>query len=240
MEYLHAVQDLYHELGELRGLEAELAKLKVSSESFQERYNSMVRTELILGLNKIRDKYLSALIGTPEAEYLNNLLLQYSGKIYNPNSELLDKEIEFLDLTVRSRNSLMAAQFYHVGQVAQMKESYLSKFPNVGRQSVRNIKEALEKKELTLDMNLDYKVSSNSKLFDLEIIYLNDSSLVFPGNSLLDFFKSINIQFLGELVQYDEKDFSNLHRSDLYSLKNYLENRSMSFGMQIPRYSIAK
>lgn len=236
MGYLEAVQEMYKELGELRGLEAELASLRVSSESFQQRYDSMVKTELTSGLNKIRDKYSSALIGTVEEEYLNNLSLQYTGENYSPKSELLNKEIDFfIGLTTRSINSLMAAQFYHVGQVAQMKESYLSKLPNVGRQTIYNIKEALGQKELTLDMNLGYSVSPNSKLFDICV-----NSNFFFNASLTANLNSKNITFLGELVQYEEKDFSDLNPNDFFSLKDYLEQRSMSFGMQIPRHSIIK
>ncbi len=240
MTYLQAVQELYHELGELRGLEAELAKLKVSSESFQERYNFMVRTELILGLNKIRDKYSQVFIGTAEEEYLNNLLLHYTGEISSPKAELLEKEIDFLNLSTRSSNCLKAENFYHIGQVAQMKEVYLLTLFNVGIKTLTEIKEEMNRKGLSMNMNLGYKVSEDSKLFDIRLDQMDRYTPIWISADLMNFMESKNIKFLGELVQYKTEDFSTLNRNNFEDLKNYLEHRSMSFGMQIPRYTIAK
>jgi DNA-directed RNA polymerase alpha subunit len=65
--------------------------------------------------------------------------------------EVLAKPIDDLELTVRSHNCLTAENISTVGQLVTLAEYDLLKFPNLGRKSLKEIKEVLfEKFKLTL------------------------------------------------------------------------------------------
>jgi DNA-directed RNA polymerase subunit alpha len=57
--------------------------------------------------------------------------------------EVLAKSIDELELTVRSHNCLSAENIKTIGQLMSITEYDLLKFPNLGRKSLKEIKEEL-------------------------------------------------------------------------------------------------
>ena len=63
---------------------------------------------------------------------------------------LLARKIDDLELTVRSMNCLMAEEIYTVGELIKHSEVALLKTPNLGKKSLREIKEVLQEWGLKL------------------------------------------------------------------------------------------
>ncbi len=68
---------------------------------------------------------------------------------------LLVRSVDDLELTVRSANCLKAEDIFYIGDLVQKSEYELLKAPNLGRKSLTEIKEILEKKGLSLGMRLE-------------------------------------------------------------------------------------
>ncbi|MCE5387388.1 MAG: DNA-directed RNA polymerase subunit alpha [Acidithiobacillus sp.] len=68
---------------------------------------------------------------------------------------LLERTVDDLELTVRSANCLKAEDIFYIGDLVQKTEQELLKAPNLGRKSLNEIKEILEKKGLSLGMRID-------------------------------------------------------------------------------------
>lgn len=68
---------------------------------------------------------------------------------------LLLKPIDELELTVRSANCLKAESIYYIGDLVQKTEVELLKTPNLGKKSLNEIKEVLEKHALKLGTQLE-------------------------------------------------------------------------------------
>ena len=63
---------------------------------------------------------------------------------------LLARKIDDLELTVRSTNCLKAEEIYTIGELIKWKERELLKTPNLGKKSLREIKEVLQEWGLKL------------------------------------------------------------------------------------------
>ena len=71
--------------------------------------------------------------------------------IHNIPKNVLEASISDLDLTMRAFNCLAAENVYTIGKLIQHSEYDLIKFPNLGRKSLKEIKEQLyDKFKLTL------------------------------------------------------------------------------------------
>ncbi len=70
---------------------------------------------------------------------------------YDP---LLLRPVDDLELTVRSANCLKAENIYYIGDLLQRSEVDLLKTPNLGKKSLNEIKEVLEKHSLELGTDL--------------------------------------------------------------------------------------
>ncbi|MCE5393415.1 MAG: DNA-directed RNA polymerase subunit alpha [Acidithiobacillus sp.] len=68
---------------------------------------------------------------------------------------LLQRTVDDLELTVRSANCLKAEDIFYIGDLVQKTEQELLKAPNLGRKSLNEIKEVLEKNGLSLGMRID-------------------------------------------------------------------------------------
>ena len=68
---------------------------------------------------------------------------------------ILLRPVDDLELTVRSANCLKAENIYYIGDLIQRSENELLKTPNLGRNSLNEIKEVLASKSLSLGMKLE-------------------------------------------------------------------------------------
>ena len=68
---------------------------------------------------------------------------------------ILLRPVDDLELTVRSANCLKAENIYYIGDLIQRTENELLKTPNLGRKSLKEIKEVLAARGLTLGMKLE-------------------------------------------------------------------------------------
>jgi DNA-directed RNA polymerase subunit alpha len=69
--------------------------------------------------------------------------------------DFLDKNVEDLELSVRSANCLKNADIQYIGQLVQKTDAEMLKTKNFGRKSLNEIKALLSQHELTLNMNHD-------------------------------------------------------------------------------------
>ncbi len=69
--------------------------------------------------------------------------------------ELLDRNVEELELSVRSSNCLKAAKIKTLGELVQKTESDMLKYRNFGRKSLKEITDILEGMGLHLGMDVD-------------------------------------------------------------------------------------
>ncbi len=68
---------------------------------------------------------------------------------------LLLRSVDDLDLTVRSANCLKAEDIFYIGDLVQRTEVELLKTPNLGRKSLTEIKDVLDRHGLSLGIRLD-------------------------------------------------------------------------------------
>ena len=70
-------------------------------------------------------------------------------------SELLNRSVEELELTVRSYNCLKNANIQTIGELVQKTEAEMLRTKNFGRKSLNEIKEILANMGLALGMRID-------------------------------------------------------------------------------------
>ena len=76
----------------------------------------------------------------------------------DPNTDyppFLDKNVEDLELSVRSANCLKNAQIQYIGELVNKTDAEMLKTKNFGRKSLNEIKEVLAQRGLTLGMRLE-------------------------------------------------------------------------------------
>ena len=74
---------------------------------------------------------------------------------FSPNS-ILDKPLDFLELSVKTVNCLEAEGFRYVGQIVQNNKRSLLKCPNLGWESFQEIVQALKRRKLKLDPDVEW------------------------------------------------------------------------------------
>jgi DNA-directed RNA polymerase subunit alpha len=82
------------------------------------------------------------------------------GKAYPP---FLDKNVEDLELSVRSANCLKNAQIQYIGQLVNKTDAEMLKTKNFGRKSLNEIKALLSEHNLTLGMKYDGWVAPDKR-----------------------------------------------------------------------------
>jgi DNA-directed RNA polymerase subunit alpha len=87
------------------------------------------------------------------------------GKAYPP---FLDKNVEDLELSVRSANCLKNAQIQYIGQLVNKTDAEMLKTKNFGRKSLNEIKALLSEHNLTLGMKYDGWISPDKREETLE------------------------------------------------------------------------
>ncbi|WP_028580613.1 DNA-directed RNA polymerase subunit alpha [Desulfogranum japonicum] len=75
----------------------------------------------------------------------------------------LDKNVEDLELSVRSANCLKNAQIQYIGQLVQRTDAEMLKTKNFGRKSLNEIKALLSEHDLTLGMKIEGWVSPDKR-----------------------------------------------------------------------------
>ena len=70
-------------------------------------------------------------------------------------SEHLYRQVDELELSVRSENCLKNANIHYIGELVQKTEEDLLKTKNFGRKSLKEIKEVLAELSLNLAMQID-------------------------------------------------------------------------------------
>jgi len=71
------------------------------------------------------------------------------------NLNIFSTSSAFLTITVRAQNCLKSADIYYIGDLVQKTEIQLLMIPNLGKKSLREIKEALNEHGLALGMRLE-------------------------------------------------------------------------------------
>ncbi len=74
----------------------------------------------------------------------------------------LDQEVDELELSVRSSNCLKSASITYIGELVQRTEQDMLKTKNFGRKSLRELKEILDTKGLSLGMKVDWNPPKES------------------------------------------------------------------------------
>ncbi len=87
------------------------------------------------------------------------------GKAYPP---FLDKNVEDLELSVRSANCLKNAQIQYIGQLVNKTDAEMLKTKNFGRKSLNEIKALLSEHNLTLGMKYDGWVAPEKREEQIE------------------------------------------------------------------------
>ena len=82
------------------------------------------------------------------------------GAVYPP---FLDKNVEDLELSVRSANCLKNANIQYIGQLVQKTDAEMLKTKNFGRKSLNEIKALLQQHELTLGMTHEGWIAPNER-----------------------------------------------------------------------------
>jgi DNA-directed RNA polymerase subunit alpha len=77
-------------------------------------------------------------------------------------SEVLNRSVEELELSLRTHNCLKNANIRTIGELVQKTEAEMLRTKNFGRKSLNEIKEALANMGLSLGMRSDARIRSGS------------------------------------------------------------------------------
>ena len=117
-----------------------------------ETYGSMTPTEAVLAAVNILNQYMgafNALAEVPEGEEEVEVASIFAPEGQESNAEL-DKQIEDLDLSVRSYNCLKRAGIHSVRQLVEFSENDLLNIRNFGAKSIEEVKDKL----ISMGLNL--------------------------------------------------------------------------------------
>ena len=117
-----------------------------------ETYGSMTPTEAVLSAVNILNQYMgafNALADVPEGEEEVEVASIFAPEGQETNAEL-DKQIEDLDLSVRSYNCLKRAGIHSVRQLVEFSENDLLNIRNFGAKSIEEVKDKL----ISMGLNL--------------------------------------------------------------------------------------
>ena len=180
------------------------------------------------------------------------LLYQIEEPEQEVNSILL-LPIDDLNLSERTANSIKAEHIYYISELVQCTELTLLCFRNLGKISLREIKDVLTARGLTLGMKLDNLVSSESH--GGQSTYLDSSAhiasinapninsiLLYPVEDLnltirlRNCLRAKNIRCIGELVQFTEVELlrlPNLGKTSVQYIEDALTVHGLSLGTKL-------
>ena len=116
-----------------------------------ETNGSITPTEAVCNAANIIDQYMSAFLtlGEVEEDEEGEVVSIFAPENQETNAEL-DKQIEDLDLSVRSYNCLKRAGIHSVRQLVEFSENDLLNIRNFGAKSIEEVKDKL----ISMDLNL--------------------------------------------------------------------------------------
>lgn len=116
-----------------------------------ETYGSMTPTEAVLAAVNILNQYMGAFnaLAEVEGEEVAEVVSIFAPEDQESNAEL-DKQIEDLDLSVRSYNCLKRAGIHSVRQLVEFSENDLLNIRNFGAKSIEEVKDKL----ISMGLNL--------------------------------------------------------------------------------------
>ena len=166
---------------------------------------------------------------------------------------ILSRPIDNLNLSARAANSLKANHIYDIGELVQCTELSLLCLRNLGKTSLREIKEALTTHGLSLGMILDNRVPSNSQKdqsSNLVSWVQNTDINAYDINSILSYpienlnltirarncLRAKDICYIGELVQCTEVELlrlPNLGKTSAEDIEDALAVHGLSLGTKL-------
>ena len=130
------------------------------NETFARKYVAFVddyTDEVISGrLQAIYDENAEVLNGTPEERYVQDLIKSVGKVRLRQGEDTYDIKLGDLDLSVRSHDCLKNDEIKYVGQLVQKSEREMLRTPNIGRKSLRELKELLGRYGLRFGMDINY------------------------------------------------------------------------------------
>ena len=99
-------------------------------------------------------QFLSICVDFEEKNIATSSTITKSAPIVIDYTELFNKKVSDLELSVRSSNCLANEQINYIGQLVQRSEMDIIKTPNFGRKSLDEIKNVLTEIGLSFDMNV--------------------------------------------------------------------------------------
>ena len=170
-----------------------------------------------------------------------------------PEDEPILGPIDDLNLSERAANSLKAEYIYDIDELVQCTELTLLSSRKLGKTSLREIKDALTARGLSLGMKLDNRLSSDSH--EGQSTYLDSSPrntdinhpninsiLLYPIENLNLTIRSRNclraksIRYIGELVQFTEVELlrlPNLGKASIEDIEDALSVHGLALGTKL-------
>ncbi len=142
-----------------------------------------------------------------------------------------------LDITVRTSNCLRKANIKYVRELVQKSKEDLLNLKNFGRKSLKEVQTILAERGLTLNMQIGgYKRPTSS--VDVNHQYNFDEELADWQCSarIKNCLANARVRYVGELVQFSEKDVlrsQNFGKKSLKVLKQLLAERNLTLGIKL-------
>ena len=191
-----------------------------------------------------------------EIEDQEDLLLHQVDEPEPEVDPILLRPIGDLNLSERAANSLKAEHIYYIGDLVQCTELTLLCFRNLGKTSLREIKDALTAYGLSLGMNLDNSAQSDSQggpgtyldpsAHNTDINAPNINPVLLCPIENLDLtirsrncLRAKNIRFIGELVQCAEFELlkmPNLGQTSIRDIKASLAVHGLSLETKLKNW----
>ena len=168
-----------------------------------------------------------------------------SAKKFSENkgdNTVLLQPVDILNLSERSGNCLCSVDIRTIGELIQKTEMELLKIRNLGRKSIREIKQRLSGLELHLAMNND---PSDIKIRPKNELKIDSKETCSKLTSLLsdvelsvrcrNFLALYGVNYVWELVRFKENELNNipnLGRKTIDELKNIVEEKGFRFGLR--------
>lgn len=133
----------------IRRLERDLKDMNLNPEMFKKRISSLKEN--------VEDLYCqySSKLREPEKIYLERLNLEYLNRSED-DRRYLNATIDEINFSIRTNNALKNMGVEYVGQLINFDESYLLKFRNIGKVTIKELQNKLKKNGLRLGMDVQY------------------------------------------------------------------------------------
>ena len=139
----------------------EILEAAKTSRSFETtELGVLTKESLVSNLTELYYKKKEILKGTPEIIYLKSLIEYYDPKALPPlvpEDSTYDIRLKDLPFNARAINLFNSRGIHYVGELSMCSEAELSRFRNIGRATIKEIKGILEERGIILgNKNLGY------------------------------------------------------------------------------------